>query len=443
MNQVKSKSFRMRARLVVAFLCLSLAIYAPITPPAHAAASVSSTPSTIVGRDFICILYYPYCLTSFLCCTNPYEILDGDIKNKQEPWFLGFFNVEILLRWKAMADQFTAVIVMHARMIGGFFDAQSHMEATLALQKLTAKALRDYQPDEALCRIGTASRSLGNSEMRGRRIRLMLSERSENRQILNKNSNAANDAERGREPGRAADKSGRLLTYLSTFCNKPDNDFVLASVCTAGSDKDSNRDIDYARTFETPANLDLKFSGTTPTDDLRYILALGSNLYAHNIVQNRPNPDMLDPTNKGDGVQRWMDYRSIIAKRSVAENSFNAITSMKMKGANASNQYLRELMKGLGLGDPEIDRLLGVSEPSYYAQMEILTKRMYQDPAFYANLMQTPTNVQRTQAAMKAIGLMQERDIADSLQRTEMLFSTLLEVQLARAQNKLMDKSAR
>ena len=75
--------------------------------------------------------------------------------------------------------------------------------------------------------------------------------------------------------------------------------------------------------------------------------------------------------------------------------------------------------------------------------MEILTKRMYQDPAFYANLMQTPTNVQRTQAAMKAIGLMQERDIADSLQRTEMLFSTLLEVQLARAQNKLMDKSAR
>lgn len=428
---------------MLALLCVSLAGYVPFITPASSATNVQSTPSTIVGQDFVCILYYPYCLTSFLCCTNPFQILNGDIKNKQEPWFIGFFNVEQELRWKAMADQFTAVIMMHARMVGGFFDAQSHMEATLALQKLSAAALNDYTPDEALCRIGTASRSLGNSEMRGRRVKLMMAERAENRQILNLNANSANDSERGREPGRAADKAGRLKTYAGSFCNKPDNDFVLKAVCTAGTDKDRNRDIDYARSFATPANLDLKFTGTTPTDDLRNLLELGSNLYGHNIVQNRPNRDMLNPSNPGDAIQRWMDYRSVMAKRSVAENSFSTISSMKMKGANASNTYLREMMKDLGLGTTEIDRLLGATEPSYYAQMEVLTKKMYQTPAFYANLMQTPANVQRTQAALKAISLMQQKDIADSLQRTEMLYSTLLEVQLARAQNKLMDKSAR
>ncbi len=443
MTQVKSTTFRMRARLLLALLCVSLAGYAPFSPPARSATDVPSTPSTIVGQDFICILYYPYCLVSFLCCTNPYEILDGDIKNKQEPWFIGFFNVEQELRWKAMADQFTAVIMMHARMIGGFIDAQSHMEATLSLQKLSAQALHDYTPDEALCRIGTASRSLGNSEMRGRRVKLMMAERAENRSSLNLNANSANDSEKGREPGRAADKAGRLKTYVQSFCNKADNDFVLKDVCTAGTDKDRNRDIDYARSFANPTTLDLKFTGTVPTPDLKNVLELGSNLYAHNIVQNRPNPDMLDPSNPGDAIQRWMDYRSVMAKRSVAENSFSTIASMKMRGANASNSSMREMMKDLGLGTTDIDRLLGTTEPSYYAQMEVLTKKMFQTPAFYANLMQTPANIQRTQAALKAISLMQQRDIAESLQRTEMLYSTLLEVQLARAQNKLMDKSAR
>lgn len=442
MKQAKNKTYGLRAWLSLAFLCLSLVLYSPKVE-ASAPPDVQETGSSVVGRDFTCILYYPYCFITFICCTNPGEIIDGDIQAVQQVWMLDFWNGEMIIRYRQMADMWTQAIVMQARMIGGFFDAQSHSAAQLSLQRLQAKALHDYVPDEAICQFGTVSRSLGASDALTRRAKIAISERSQNRHVLNTNSNSANATERGREPGRAADKAGRLTNFITTFCNNADEDFVMNAVCAnAAHNQRYNRDIDYARTFDIPLTLDADFgAGGTASAQQASLFALNSNLYGHNIIVNRPNPKSLEPDARGNEVQKWMDYRSVVAKRSVAQNSFSSIAAMKSPGTNASYSYLRTIMEQLGMSATDIDRELGTSNPSYYAQMEILSKRIYQNPAFYANLMQTPSNVLRTQAALGAISLMQERDISDSMQRSEMLLSTLLELHAIQTTNRLMDRA--
>lgn len=78
------------------------------------------------------------------------------------------------------------------------------------------------------------------------------------------------------------------------------------------------------------------------------------------------------------------------------------------------------------LSDAEIDKMLG-ERPSYYAQMEVLTKKIYQNPGFYINLYDKPANVKRLGAAMDAILLMNQRDRFESLLRQEMLSATMIE----------------
>lgn len=80
--------------------------------------------------------------------------------------------------------------------------------------------------------------------------------------------------------------------------------------------------------------------------------------------------------------------------------------------------------------DEQIDEMLG-ERPSYYAQMEVLTKKIYQSPDFYTNLYDKPANVERIGVSLDAIAVMNQRDRFDSLLRREMLASVLLEEELA------------
>ena len=68
--------------------------------------------------------------------------------------------------------------------------------------------------------------------------------------------------------------------------------------------------------------------------------------------------------------------------------------------------------------------------PSYYAQLEILAKKIYQSPDFYANLYDKPANVERKSVALKAIELMLDRAIYESQIRQEMTMSVLLSSRL-------------
>ncbi len=81
--------------------------------------------------------------------------------------------------------------------------------------------------------------------------------------------------------------------------------------------------------------------------------------------------------------------------------------------------------------EEQIDDILG-ERPSYYAQMEVLTKKIYQHPNFYTNLYDKPANVDRIGASIDAISLMNQRDRFESLLRREMLTSLLVEEGLAK-----------
>ena len=125
--------------------------------------------------------------------------------------------------------------------------------------------------------------------------------------------------------------------------------------------------------------------------------------------------------------------RALVAKRSVAENSFHALTALKSEGTDGSKEYLMAILKELGIstdpgpdGESDAEKMLG-KKPSYYAQMNVLGKKIYQDPDFYTNLYDKPANVERKQVAMQAIGLMQKFDLFKSYLRQEASLSVLLE----------------
>ncbi len=105
--------------------------------------------------------------------------------------------------------------------------------------------------------------------------------------------------------------------------------------------------------------------------------------------------------------------------------------------------YMKALLAEFGISDSsdadttlnnEIDDILGV-RPSYYAQMEVLTKKIYQHPNFYLNLYDKPANVDRIGASITAISLMNQRDRFESLLRREMLTSVLLEEEISKHAN--------
>ena len=135
--------------------------------------------------------------------------------------------------------------------------------------------------------------------------------------------------------------------------------------------------------------------------------------------------------NPRNAVFRYMDLRSVAAKRSVAQNSFMSIVAERSSGNEEVAPFLKSIIEELEIDnfDLNIDILLG-ERPSYFAQMEVLTKKIYQNPEFYTELYDKPANVLRKGAALRAIGLMQDRDIYNSLLRSEAVLSVLLETML-------------
>src|SRR5690606_33409400 len=96
---------------------------------------------------------------------------------------------------------------------------------------------------------------------------------------------------------------------------------------------------------------------------------------------------------------------------------------------SGTREYLGAILAELGTPAEEIYELIG-EHPSFYAQLEILTKKIYQNPDFYAGLYDKPANVARKSVALRAIELMLDRAIYESQLRREMASSVLLSATL-------------
>jgi hypothetical protein len=352
---------------------------------------------------------------------------------------------------KGLADEFRRVILYSMAAKGAMLDAQTLNKTLVSLTTQTAKTLVTQTPSEQICRFGTVSRSLAQSDDKARVVQLGLAKQMMQRELMTKDMAAAYEAETGSKLGRTSDKLSRFELYKKTFCDPKDSNATLGdSWCTASTDDQRNQDIEITRALYSPLTLQLDFSPSgvgTKTKDEENIFALANNLFAHNLPVNMEKADFeamtKDSTERSQKkIEQLMAYRSLTAKRNVAQNSFAALASMKAEGSNGSTTYLKAIIAELGLDGNGQDSLMG-QNPSYNAQMELLTRKLYQSPSFYANLMESNPNVARQQTAMEAIGLMQDRDIYESLRRSEMVLSTLLEMYVTQEQDRLKDKGTK
>jgi hypothetical protein len=368
----------------------------------------------------------------------------------------------ILPAWMLMTQQLTAVMMQQMQIVGTFLDAKHELESQQIYREMVARAHKAYHPGMGMCVIGTNVRSLGASTRISRLTSAVMARRGVDRMAGGSYSLGAN--------GPVDDISDRMTEFLERYCDFRDNNFVdgvaesgLSLLCAEGSHEDRiptlQTDIDYGRTLDLPRTINVTFNmapGSVASNDERAVFELSSNLYGHKVF-NRLSHDSLRLIGNHDDYQ---DMRALIAKRSVVQNSFNNIVGMKAKGSlrplgatppvggsNDTSAYMRHFLRELGvLDDVELRHLLAdfaatstegtIIQPSYYAQMEILAKRLYQDPNFFTGLYESPANVKRKSAALQAIGLMLERDMYNSQTRSEMLMSQLLEIRVARAQRR-------
>lgn len=360
-------------------------------------------------------------------------------KNEHEMWMVTeFFTKHVAPALMLMAEQLTVVGMQQVQIIGSFFDAKHQLETQRLMQQLTAVAHKDYQPSEGLCTFGTSVRSLASSERTADMAQITIATRGMARQLNQGDSLSGGEGGSKVLPGplRALDRSSRLNQFITTFCNTKDNNETLDELCkdTKASAEQKNRDIDYTQSVENKLTLDLDFytsSNDNPSDDEENIFALAANLYAHDTLPYVDHKRLGKPgkNNPFDAEKQLMDVRALAAKRSVAQNSFAAITAMKAPGTPEAQPYLYKMVEELGVPEKDLQALLG-KNPSYFAQMEILTKKALQNPVFYTELYDKPVNVERKAATLQAIGLMQDRDIYKSLIRSEAILSVLLESML-------------
>lgn len=361
-----------------------------------------------------------------------------DTMRKYKDWLINdYFNNYIYQAVLEITQHLTVVGMYQMQLLGSFLDAKEMLEVQRLHQRLAAEAHRDYHPSAELCTIGTAARGLASSERNAQMHAATLARLSMDRQLGSVNT-------RGGE-SRNADRRNRLRTFKERYCDPSDNNGGLGSVCGAGagalSSDTINKDVDFTRTVSLPRTLDFDFADNVLTDDETDIIALGEYLYAHDIPQRLTEALIKNPANHDD----YLDWRSLVAKRGVAQNSYNAIVGMKSAGNedfNNNTRYAAAVFAQLGVPQVDAEHLLAsnAGQPSYYALMEVLAQKIYQDPEFYATLYDKPANVARKDVAMQAVGLMLDRDSYHSELRYESMLALMLEMELTEYQRAVQNR---
>lgn len=420
----------------VAFVCLVALLVGPISiPKARATSCCPQIAACTIMENAM----------SQAMETTMHQILRESITQNfiyQERWFVDdFFRDYILRGLMNMAEQLVTIGEAQVFTFGAFMDAKEELEAQRLFGEKRAEAHRDYKPDVGMCTVGTAARGLAVNDRNAESMANALTKRMIDRQ-MGLHYSAGND-------GEASDVAGRIEQFRRRFCDRHSNSGNTANLCLAAANGPHiNRDIDYAGTLGLRRTINLNLNNNTladPETDDENIFALASNLYGNIVFERTPTPveNIQGEEGRLGGDMVWyLDKRAITAKRSVAQNSFNEIAAMKARGTAASEMagnYLFGVFQQLGVADEAQARQMLGSNPSYYALLETISQKIYQDAEFYTNLYDSPTNVLRKNIAMQAINLMLDRDTYKSELRTEALLTQLLEAEMIRYQKELIN----
>lgn len=424
---------------------------------------------------------------------NTRNEFDDDLAAYQDWLRDDLYNGQVVPAIHDMSTQMAAVAMFYVQAIGAFLDAQTQMDTQRLFRELQYEAHQDYTPSEDFCWFGSNVKSLAGSQNRARYTALALSQISLTRQTGPLGAMGADSVNN--------DYQARWNQFVGTYCNPRDNNFQRAFITGASSNftglrmacdrdgiggstdaggEDRNRfniDISYTRLIEDPKTLEVNFvdddDDSHETLDVvgsvrrpeallfnasgpifqpgneEDVIAMSKNLYGHRAISRSLGSAALSTP---AGQKLFLALRGIIAKRSVAQASFNAIVGLKASGTThelggstggvagtvalaplQTRRFLASIVRELMPTDPLVSGIEGGNifeyigySPSYFSQLEILSKRIYQNPDFYANLYDTPANVSRKKVAMKAIELMVDREIYESQLRREMSISVLL-----------------
>lgn len=347
---------------------------------------------------------------------------------------------EVIVRaFMMMTEQFTANMMQQAEIVGTLIDAKIQMETQRWFDEKRAESHKDYQPSDQMCRFATFTSGLNAAQQKTRIEIRALNKYMTERETAPVASSVSKGT--GAPGGPGQDIRTRSEQFRDTYCSPADNNSNgLTEMCRTPATPDrENKDIDFIRLVEMPLTIGTNYTDGTPTADETDILTLSKYLYSNDIIQ-RPDNELVavNPGASGqrEGVNAYQDTRSMNAARSVARNTFARIVGEKSQGTNSSGQYMKSLLREFAMNDTDIESFMGTN-PSYFAQMEFITRKMFQHPNFFTNLYDTPVNVERQGATLQAIRLMHDRDRFEASLRREMLVAMLLEMKIRRAQDGL------
>lgn len=341
-----------------------------------------------------------------------------------------------------MTEQIVATMMQQVQIIGAFFDAKHQLETQRLMQQKTAEAHKRYHPSEEMCKVGTFVRNLAQSERRAILTQAALSRSAMDRALK------ARDAQTSEI---SSDEDTVENAYLTMFCTPDDNagqngdspngqhtGICQNSTANAARRNLINADINYTKTIDLPLTLEIDVLNGAVDVDEPSVFSLMDHLFMH---KHYPYITPAE-TELSRFVEPYMEMRSLIAIRGVAQNSLAYIIGEKAAGSTNAESvapFLKAMLNEMGITNTEADEIIG-DNPSYYAQMDFLTRQIYYHPQFVSNLYDKPANVKRMAAAMTAIKSMQQWQISEALKRREMLFSMLLELKLREKQRELEAK---
>ena len=354
------------------------------------------------------------------------------IYHRQAFWIDYFFNEHVLAALMLMTEQLVTTAMHQTLAIGAFFDAKHQLETQQMFQTMMARAHKDYQPSTEMCVVGTSAKSLASAQRRGEANSYALAQLGIERSLNSVDTNAGT--------GPKEDKEGRIDLFKTTFCDERDNNNSLGALCDgSGPAQSQNMDVDFAGLVDRPWTIDTNLTDSSAGGQDAAVIAMYQYLYGHNVftpiaggpLSNQQNQDVL------------LDVRAVAAKRAVAQQSFASLIGQKSSGTADSadtQRYMRVLMREFGItDDAEIDEIIG-ERPSYFAQMEVLTKQILMREQFYTNLYDTPANIDRRGAAIQALGLVQNMDLFESKLRNEAMLAVLVELKLGDLQDSVENR---
>ncbi len=327
-----------------------------------------------------------------------------DVRNE---YFLDQFVTDLVEpALKKKTQQISQNDQQESNAIGAIQDARAANDQATEIGVAQADTALDYAPHPFIGQMATYTRGLALSSEAIRQSRLL--------------RGAAGTADLLAASGTLSAKGGgavedwRLKNLKDLYVDPEQQGGYLREL--VGGDQRVNRDLDIAKTLMGRETLDINFEDSTLTEDERDFLALKENLLPSDAMENSR---MRDLGTTEANLTDLPALLSLTARREMIDRTINTIAGQRAQGSDVSTQEMQALLRQLGYSDdsPEMKDVSG--KASYEAHMDILTRRVFQNPNMYSNLIANPVALRRILVSQNAVRNMQQFDIYASTTRAE------------------------